>query len=266
MPTTLRGSDNLHSAGYLKSNTALSDAAANITATQLLAGEFTITPTVARILTLPIALLTIAEADWTVDGQNSEITIVNAAAFDVTLAVNTGVTIVGRAVINNGSATFRVRRLTSSTVEVTRVSDEMFKSAAKRTRGTAQAIANLTHTIVAYDTLVYDNLGELDATGRFTAKATGIYHASWGALLTNVAWDAGEIVQSRLFKNGSGDATMLRWYSAAAITAYNHTIGAMDINLSAGDYIDIRVLHNQGASVDLHNDAQFNVLSVHRVA
>jgi hypothetical protein len=80
-----------------------------------------ITPTVARILTLDTAANIITNLTGSVDNSNFEITIVNLAAFDVTLAAGTGVTIVGRAVINNGSATFRVRRLTATTVEVKRL-------------------------------------------------------------------------------------------------------------------------------------------------
>jgi hypothetical protein len=105
----------------LKTNTALADAAATLTAAQLRGGEFTITPTVARILTLDTAANIIANLTGSVDNSNYEITIVNLAAFDVTLATGVGVTIVGRAVINNGSATFRVRRLTSTTVEFKRL-------------------------------------------------------------------------------------------------------------------------------------------------
>jgi hypothetical protein len=105
----------------LKTNTALADATATLTAVQLRGGEFTITPTAARTLTLDTAANIIANLTGSVDNSNYEITIVNLAAFDVTLATGVGVTIVGRAVINNGSATFRVRRLTSTTVEFKRL-------------------------------------------------------------------------------------------------------------------------------------------------
>ena len=105
----------------LKSNTALSDAAATLTAAQLIGGEFTITPTVARIQTTDTAANIIAALTGSVDNSNFETTIVNLAAFDVTLAAGTGVTLVGNMTVNNGSATFRVRRLTSSTVSITRL-------------------------------------------------------------------------------------------------------------------------------------------------
>jgi len=105
----------------LKSNTALSDAAATLTAAQLIGGEFTITPTVARIQTTDTATAIIAALGGSVDNSNFDFTMVNLDAFDVTIAAGTGVTLVGNMVVNDGSATFRVRRLTSSTVSVTRL-------------------------------------------------------------------------------------------------------------------------------------------------
>jgi hypothetical protein len=102
-------------------NTALSNAAATLTAAQLIGGEFTITPTVARIQTLDTAANIISALSGSVTGSNFTFTVVNLAAFDVTIATATGVTLVGNMVVNNGSATFRVRRLSSSAVSVTRL-------------------------------------------------------------------------------------------------------------------------------------------------
>jgi len=105
----------------LKTNTPLSDAAATLTAAQLIGGEFTITPTVARIQTTDTAANIIAALGGSVDNSNFDIAMINLAAFDVTIAAGVGVTLVGNMVVNDGSATFRVRRLTSSTVSVTRL-------------------------------------------------------------------------------------------------------------------------------------------------
>ena len=90
----------------LKTNTALSDAAATLTAAQLIGGEFTITPTVARIQTTDTATAIIAALSGSVDNSNFEFTVINLAAFDVTIALGVGVTLVGNMVVNDGSATF----------------------------------------------------------------------------------------------------------------------------------------------------------------
>jgi hypothetical protein len=105
----------------LVTNTALSNAAATLTAAQLIGGEFTITPTVARIQTLDTAANIISALSGSVDNSNFTFTIVNLAPYDVTIATAAGVTLVGNMIVNDGSATFRVRRLNSSTVSVTRL-------------------------------------------------------------------------------------------------------------------------------------------------
>jgi len=73
------------------------------------------------VLTTDTATNIISALSGSVDNSNFEFTVVNLAAFDVTIAVGTGVTLVGNMVVNDGSATFRVRRLTSSTVSITRL-------------------------------------------------------------------------------------------------------------------------------------------------
>jgi hypothetical protein len=102
-------------------NTALSNAAATLTAAQLIGGEFTITPSVARIQTLDTAANIISALSGSVTGSNFTFTIVNLAAFDVTVATASGVTLVGNMIVNDGSGTFRVRRTSGSAVSVTRI-------------------------------------------------------------------------------------------------------------------------------------------------
>lgn len=139
-------------------------------------------------------------------------------------------------------------------------------SAARRTRGSSQSIANITATIIDYETLIYDNLNELDDTGRFTARANGIYHVSAAALFGNVAWDAAEIAQIALYKNGSSYAEGYIWSAHAAVTRAPSASVISDVSLLAGDYIDVRAYHNQGAAVIIQAAAAYNYLSVHRIA
>lgn len=94
----------------IKTVVALADAAATLTATQLIdSGIFTITPTVARILTTATAALIVAALPRFQVGTWFEFTIVVRAAFLVTLAAGVGVTIVGVATANNVSMTFKAR-------------------------------------------------------------------------------------------------------------------------------------------------------------
>ena len=93
-----------------KAVVALTDAGATLTAAQMIdSGIFTITPTVARTLTTDTAANIVAGLPRYQVGTWFDVVIVNTAAFDVTLAGGTGVTIVGKAVINNVSGTWRAR-------------------------------------------------------------------------------------------------------------------------------------------------------------
>lgn len=93
-----------------KTVVALADAAAVLTATQMIdSGIFTITPSVARTLTTDTAVNIVAGlADYQV-GTWFDITIVNTAAFDVTLAAGAGVTLSGNVIIHKAAGTWHAR-------------------------------------------------------------------------------------------------------------------------------------------------------------
>ena len=105
-----------------KAVVALADADATLTATQMVdSGIFTITPTVARTLTTDTAVNLVAAMAGYQVGTWFEFTIVCLAAFAVTLAAGTGVTIVGSAVANNVSATFKARIDSATAVTIYRL-------------------------------------------------------------------------------------------------------------------------------------------------
>lgn len=88
---------------------ALADAAAAPTIAQLMTSSiFTMTPTTARTFTTPIAATMVAGVTGATVGSWFDFTIVNLAAFAITVTAGDGnVTISGNAVVNKGSATFR---------------------------------------------------------------------------------------------------------------------------------------------------------------
>jgi len=93
-----------------KAAVALADAAATLTAAQMVdSGIFTITPTVARTLTTDTAANIIAGISRQQVGTWFDFTIINTAAFDVTLAAGTGVTLSGATVIHSESSSWRCR-------------------------------------------------------------------------------------------------------------------------------------------------------------
>lgn len=105
---------------YIQSNTALTDAAATLTAAQLIGGLFTITPTAGRALTTDTAVAILAAMPPHVDGSYFEFTVVCLAAFAATITAGVGVTLVGDMAPNNESATFIVYRTAATTVTIVR--------------------------------------------------------------------------------------------------------------------------------------------------
>lgn len=112
-----------------KSVTALADAAATLTAAQLLGGIFTITPTVARTLTTDTAANIIGALTGSAFGQYFEFTIVNQAAYTVTLAAGANVTIVGSAVLSDitggCSGKFLAVVASSTTMNIYRITEDI---------------------------------------------------------------------------------------------------------------------------------------------
>lgn len=92
----------------LNVTTTLSDADATLTAAQLFGGTFLITPTSARILTLPTAAQIIAYLTGYKVGSKFEFTIVNDSLNTVTIAGASGILQKGKMIVQDGSATFKV--------------------------------------------------------------------------------------------------------------------------------------------------------------
>jgi hypothetical protein len=138
----------------------------------------------------------------------------------------------------------------------------------RATTATAQSINNATATILTWDTEVFDSLSEFsNGTGVFTAKNAGKYRITARSLSASVAWDAGERWEIRVYKNGSLYATGDYNPADAALTiARMASVTALvDMN-GTTDTLDVRVIHNQGASVNTSTDATANFIEIERVS
>lgn len=91
-----------------RSATALSDAAATLTATQLIdKGLFTITPSAGRALTLDTAALLVAGFPGAQVGDYFDFSVICLAAFAATITTAAGLTLVGSMAVTNQSGLFR---------------------------------------------------------------------------------------------------------------------------------------------------------------
>jgi len=145
--------------------------------------------------------------------------------------------------------------------------DTVHSSRVRATRGTTQTIPNDTLTTIIYDTEEYDGLGEYNpTTGKFTAKNSGWYSVKVASLFSLEVWTAGQRLDISLYKNGAIYSNLGYHPIEATVTAYEKVEGSDDIYLAAGDYIDIRILHDRGADTNIYASSVFNFFAVHRFA
>jgi len=148
-----------------------------------------------------------------------------------------------------------------------RYGERPMRSRSRVTKNDAQIIATVTATLIEFDDEVYDNLSEYDdaVNYRFTASGTGYYLATASTLSASVAWGDAEYWETRLRKNGVAYAYGSR-ATGAAVTCARSSILSVMVYLEAGEYIDVRVYHNQGGNVALTPNELYNYFSVHRLS
>lgn len=111
----------------LRTVVALTDAAATLTATQMIdSGIFTITPGADRILTTPTAAQLQAGYPVKVNGlvpigSSFEFSVICLAAFNATITAGSNVTVVGSGAVNNASGTFKAVFDSATTVKIYRI-------------------------------------------------------------------------------------------------------------------------------------------------
>jgi hypothetical protein len=223
------------SGGIFQAVTALADADATLSAAATLDGLVTITPTVARTLTTPTAVLIVAALTGYEIGSSYTFSVLNTAAFDVTLAPGVGVTIIGGDKINACTATWRVLITSATTVSMYAV--------ATRFDPTNVVLKNAASLLTAPSRASYSNAQTITATGNFTFNPLTngqiqLITLTNAAVITMAA--PTNIVEGAMYKiilkAGDTAARSLAWNSAykfpgaaAAVTSLSITTNALDV-------------------------------------
>lgn len=136
------------------------------------------------------------------------------------------------------------------------------RSYVRASASNAQSIASSVSTKVILPTENTDQLSEYDpATGRVTVTKAGIYHVS--AQIAYGTIDANVNVYLYIYVNGvQRHITVLIPTNTTNISI---VIGA-DILLNANDYVELFTFHGSAASKSLIPDANFNFLTMTRIA
>jgi len=176
----------ISTAGDVNLNTTvtLTDTDQTLTAAQLFGGTLIITPTASRILTLPTAAAIIAYLSGYVVGSKFEFTVVNESLNTVTIAPGTGVIQLGKTLIQDGAATFKVTVDSPSVVSVINESTAVISArsgAISSSLVTSSAVdITLTNTSAGLQVITMTEEGKFvtlpDATGLYISAPTFILH------------------------------------------------------------------------------------------
>jgi len=148
--------------------------------------------------------------------------------------------------------------------KMTAVPPAIITSRVRVTKDDAQSIPHATVTIVEFDDVEYDSLGEW-ASNKFTAKNAGYYSVKAAVALVSVAWDACEQIILWIYKNGALYSVINSHQVEAAVTVSLKASGADDVYLNGStDYIDIRMYQTQDGAVALYTLGEHNHVAIHR--
>ena len=121
-----------------------------------------------------------------------------------------------------------------------------------------------TFEVVNYDTANSDPYG-LVTTGaawKFTSIWNGYYYITASLMFTSAAWLAGERGVLAVYLDGSVAAYIDRCNVQTNNTFYMFLGGNYLAYIPSGSYIDIRVSHDNGSSINLSSNAYYNQVSI----
>ena len=103
-------------------------------------------------------------------------------------------------------------------------------------------------TKIPFDTATFDSHSclTLGANARFTADRNGIYDVKAYLRFITATWNQSEIAYLSLYKNGTLYSFLGGWSNGADVSWLAQIWGADMIQLSAGDYIEIRAYQTRG--------------------
>jgi len=132
------------------------------------------------------------------------------------------------------------------------------------------SIPNATATIMTFSSQEFDTLSEFSpGNGKFEPLYDGYYQISASAITGAYTWPSGTRFEIRIYVNGN--------FYQSGIYAASQTAAAVSIKMTSSvdtllylnggvDYLEIKLLHNQGSAINLDNDPRFNFVSITRVS
>jgi len=201
---------------------------------------------------LTVAPSVVASIDGGISDNGQKLSVTAISNTQATIIVYTAVTTIDRGLtvhVAKQGADYVSGNLVSTT-------ETLFSTSKTRHKTDAgQSISTGSITIVDFDTVEYDNqsLVTTGASWKFTAPKTSHYKVHSNLLFAGTtAWTESESGNLLLYKNGVLYSNLDRDTQFGATSTFMHLGGSDTIQLDKGDYIDIRVSQNSGATIALY--------------
>lgn len=139
--------------------------------------------------------------------------------------------------------------------------------AAKYYRTATQSIPNVTDTVSNLDQKEYDTHGAVTtgAAWKFLVPISGKYRISTQQQFTNAAYAANKTFYAKLRKNGTTDVAKGSVAATTGFGFYPSSAIVVDIQLNAGDYLDVTVYQDTGSAVNLTSSSIESWFCAHRI-
>jgi hypothetical protein len=152
-------------------------------------------------------------------------------------------------------------------------SDSGTSTAATYTTNTTQSVADSTNVLINFEDIEYDDCSPdcvtVGAAWKYTVPTggDGVYNVcAKVTMASSSAWNAGELLELDLYKNGASVAALDLKTAQASFTGIMAVNGCRDVKLVATDYVQINVVHTAGATLSVLNNTLSNFASIKRVS
>lgn len=193
----------------------------------------------------------------------------NSVIYSTTARSNVPIRLIGRMLSNQTTA----GTWAAVPTEIKLVPFEKIPIAAMYSTNAGQSIPNAgSGTVIDFEDKTFDthNAVITGASWKFTAPATRTYLITWNLGFTNGSgFDEGEYIYGFTRLNGSGSLVSDIYEFPASPTAFGDTTiirASILTKLTAGQYIDLSVIHTAGSSTPISSSAEYNKISIIEVS
>lgn len=130
-----------------------------------------------------------------------------------------------------------------------------------------QSIPSLSFTKVQFNNETYDIYSEYDNTTnyRFVAASDGYYDVNYSLQFASTAWAIGNYIICQVWVNGVAQVRSFYEYIQTTNTVGYFMQGHDTVYLTAGQRIELYIIHSNSSSVSLDNSGNYNQMTINKL-